>query len=66
MELDSSIFSKLVHSHPFRLCEWFYWPLFLLFPKRYAVAQERILEFLLSARDVPWDAGEGSKEAARV
>lgn len=34
--------------------------------ERYAVAQERILEFLLSARDVPWDAGEGSKEAARV
>lgn len=31
-----------------------------------AVAQERILEFLLSASDVPWDAGEDSKEAGRV
>lgn len=31
-----------------------------------AVAQERILEFLLSSTDVPWDAGEDSKEEARV
>lgn len=27
-----------------------------------AVAQEWILEFLLNARDVPWDAGKDSKE----
>lgn len=31
-----------------------------------AVAQERILEFLLSATDVSWDAGEHSKEAATI
>lgn len=31
-----------------------------------AVAQDRILEFLLSATNVSWDAGEHSKEAARI
>lgn len=64
-----SMSSKLVHSCPVSLNEWFYWSLFLLFPKRdvrAAVAQERILEFLLCATDVPWEAGDDSKEAPRV
>lgn len=34
LDLDSSISSKLAHSCPVRVCEWFYCPLFLLFPKR--------------------------------